>query len=76
MGYLMYAENAETHYMYDRENANGRAELRMYHSQFPDRRMSDHRIFQRSHRQLCETRSLYLIRHDADDNEKLYVVQA
>ncbi|GFY27043.1 uncharacterized protein TNCV_2066641 [Trichonephila clavipes] len=37
----------------------------MYHTQFPDRRMPDHRIFQRLHRQLRETRSFHVIRHDA-----------
>ncbi|GFT28298.1 hypothetical protein TNCV_646191 [Trichonephila clavipes] len=51
--------------MYSRANANGIAELRMYHAQFLDRRMPDHRIFQRLHRQLHETRSFHVTRHDA-----------
>ncbi|GFX72907.1 uncharacterized protein TNCV_1698041 [Trichonephila clavipes] len=46
-------------------NGKGRDALQMYHSQFPDRRMSDHRIFQRLHPQLCETRSFLVTRHDA-----------
>ncbi|GFV17143.1 uncharacterized protein TNCV_3633061 [Trichonephila clavipes] len=37
----------------------------MYHAQFPERRMPDHRIYQRLHRQLRETRSFYVTRHDA-----------
>ncbi|GFU52883.1 hypothetical protein TNCV_1142021 [Trichonephila clavipes] len=61
----MYAKNADMHYMYGRANDNGRAALRMYHAQFPDRRMPDDRIFQRLHCQLCETRSFYVTRHNA-----------
>ncbi|GFW41978.1 hypothetical protein TNCV_6871 [Trichonephila clavipes] len=45
-----YAENADMHYLYIRADGNGRAALRMYHAQFPDRRMPDHRIFHRLHR--------------------------
>ncbi|GFS76753.1 hypothetical protein TNCV_1623061 [Trichonephila clavipes] len=45
MGDLTYAENANMHCMYVRANGNGRAELRMYHVRFPDRRMPDHKIF-------------------------------
>ncbi|GFU92536.1 uncharacterized protein TNCV_4794651 [Trichonephila clavipes] len=37
----------------------------MYYAQFPDRRLPDHRTFQRLYRQLRETRSLHVIRHDA-----------
>ncbi|GFU88705.1 uncharacterized protein TNCV_4443821 [Trichonephila clavipes] len=37
----------------------------MYYAQFPDRRMPDHRIFQRLHRKLRETRSFHVSRHDA-----------
>ncbi|GFV67879.1 hypothetical protein TNCV_926451 [Trichonephila clavipes] len=43
-----------------------RAALQMYHVQLLDRRMPDHRIFQRLHRQLRETHSLPFTRHDAD----------
>ncbi|GFS52950.1 hypothetical protein TNCV_330971 [Trichonephila clavipes] len=53
------------HYMYGRANGNGRAELLMHHAQFSDQRMLDHRIFQRFNRQLRETRSFLVIRHDA-----------
>ncbi|GFV96518.1 hypothetical protein TNCV_1999701 [Trichonephila clavipes] len=38
MGDFMYAKNADMHYMYGRANGNGRAALRVYHGQFPDRR--------------------------------------
>ncbi|GFW27102.1 hypothetical protein TNCV_93281 [Trichonephila clavipes] len=41
---LTYAKKAGMHYMYGCANGNGRAALRMYHSQFPDRRMPYHRI--------------------------------
>ncbi|GFX00335.1 uncharacterized protein TNCV_1273291 [Trichonephila clavipes] len=37
----------------------------MYHAQFPDQRMPDHRIFQRLHRQLRETGLFYVTRYDA-----------
>ncbi|GFV67512.1 uncharacterized protein TNCV_4621921 [Trichonephila clavipes] len=60
-----YAENAGTHYMYGRANEIGSAALRMYHAQFLDRRMPDHRIFQRLQRHLRETRSFHVNRHDA-----------
>ncbi|GFU75613.1 hypothetical protein TNCV_2863281 [Trichonephila clavipes] len=42
---------------------NGRAALRMYQAQFPDRRMPDHRVFQWLHRQLRETHTFQDIRH-------------
>ena len=48
------------HYMYSRENVNGRTALRMHHAQFPDLRMLDHRIFQLLHRQLNETGSIHV----------------
>ncbi|GFW30616.1 hypothetical protein TNCV_455541 [Trichonephila clavipes] len=59
-----YAENADMHYVYGRANGNGRAVIRMYHPQFPDRRMSKQRIFQRLLRQLREVRSFHVTRHD------------
>ncbi|GFT56469.1 DUF4817 domain-containing protein [Trichonephila clavipes] len=65
MGDLTYAENAHMHYVYDSANGNGRAQLRMHHTQFSDRRMPDHIIFQWLHRQLLETRSFHVTRHDA-----------
>ncbi|GFW53749.1 uncharacterized protein TNCV_3938431 [Trichonephila clavipes] len=37
----------------------------MYHAQFPDRRMPDHRIIQRLHHQLRETLSFHIDRYDA-----------
>ncbi|GFY19723.1 hypothetical protein TNCV_4648951 [Trichonephila clavipes] len=64
MEYLTYAENAYMHCMYSRANDNGRAALRMHHAQFSARRMPDHRIFQRLHHQLRETRS-FRTKHDA-----------
>ena len=57
-----YAEKADMHYMYNRANGKGRAALRMYHAQFHDRRMPNHRIFQRLHRQLSETGKFHLTR--------------
>ncbi|GFV50576.1 DUF4817 domain-containing protein [Trichonephila clavipes] len=65
VGDVTYAENAGMHCMYGHANGNGRAALRMYHAQFPDRRMPDHRIFQRLYRQFHETRSFHVTRHDA-----------
>lgn len=65
MGDFTYAEKADMHYMYGRANGNGRAALRMYRAEYPDRRMPDHRIFQRLHRQLCETGAFDVNRHDA-----------
>ncbi|GFX60459.1 hypothetical protein TNCV_1181781 [Trichonephila clavipes] len=53
-GDFTLAEKVDMHYMYDRANGNGRVVLRMYHAQFPDRRMPDHRSFQRLHHQLRE----------------------
>ncbi|GFV63052.1 hypothetical protein TNCV_3700061 [Trichonephila clavipes] len=44
---------------------NYRDALQMYNVQFPDRRMPDHRIFQRFHRPLREMLSFYVTRHDA-----------
>ncbi|GFY20734.1 hypothetical protein TNCV_1119681 [Trichonephila clavipes] len=38
----------------------------MYHAQFTDRRILDHRPFQRLHRLLRETRSLHVTRSDVD----------
>ncbi|GFX62835.1 uncharacterized protein TNCV_3351611 [Trichonephila clavipes] len=46
-------------------HGNGRATLRMYHFQFPDRRMPHHRIFQWLHRQPRVTRSFQVTRYDA-----------
>ncbi|GFU85768.1 DUF4817 domain-containing protein [Trichonephila clavipes] len=65
MGDFTYTKNADMHYMYDRTNGNGRAALRTYLAQFPDRRMPDHKVFQRLYRRLCETRSFLVIRHDS-----------
>ncbi|GFW67894.1 hypothetical protein TNCV_3872241 [Trichonephila clavipes] len=65
MGDFITVVNAPMLYMYGRANGNGRAALRMYHAQFPDRRMPDHEIFQSLHCQLRETRSFYVTRHDA-----------
>ncbi|GFV90895.1 hypothetical protein TNCV_3616571 [Trichonephila clavipes] len=71
MGDFTYAENADMHYRYGSANGNGRADLRMHVVQFFDRRMPDHRIFQRLHRQLrCTTPDMILV------DEELYVVQA
>ncbi|GFV35010.1 uncharacterized protein TNCV_3026001 [Trichonephila clavipes] len=60
-----YAVNADMHYMYGHVNDNSRAALRMYHTQFPDRRMPDHRIFQGLHRQLREISSFHITTRDA-----------
>ncbi|GFX12008.1 hypothetical protein TNCV_2997921 [Trichonephila clavipes] len=58
MGDFTYAENADMHY--DLEKGNGRDALRMYRSQFPNRRILVHRIFQRLHHQLRETRLFHV----------------
>ncbi|GFU75543.1 uncharacterized protein TNCV_2862581 [Trichonephila clavipes] len=65
MGNLTYTENAGMHFLYGRTNGNGRSTLWMYPVQFPDRRMPDHRFFQRLHRQLRETLSFLFTKHDA-----------
>ncbi|GFT74710.1 hypothetical protein TNCV_562591 [Trichonephila clavipes] len=48
------------HYMYDSVNGD-----KVYLAQFPGRQMLDHRVFQRLHRQLRETRLFQATRHDA-----------
>ncbi|GFX29476.1 uncharacterized protein TNCV_4498711 [Trichonephila clavipes] len=71
MGDLSYAKNANMHVckmqicMYGGVNGNSRAALRKYHAQFPDRRMPNHSIFQRIHRQLRKERLFHVTRHDA-----------
>ncbi|GFU96735.1 hypothetical protein TNCV_839601 [Trichonephila clavipes] len=71
IGYAIYyfkcqlSEAADMHYINGRVDCNGRAALRMNYEKFPDRRMPDHRIFQRLHRQLSEPRSFHVTRHDA-----------
>ncbi|GFU50239.1 uncharacterized protein TNCV_300741 [Trichonephila clavipes] len=65
MGGFTYSENADMHYMYGRANGNDRSAQRMYHAQFPDQRLPDHRIFQQFHRQLREIGSFHVTRHDA-----------
>ncbi|GFV43283.1 hypothetical protein TNCV_9811 [Trichonephila clavipes] len=75
MGDFTNAENEDMYYIYAHANGNDRAERRMYHAQFPYQRMPDHRIFQRLHRKLHETRFFHVIRHDAVV-EELYAVQA
>ncbi|GFW24072.1 hypothetical protein TNCV_4951161 [Trichonephila clavipes] len=52
--------------MHSRTNDNSRAALRRYHEQFPNRRILNHRMFQGLHRQLRETHSFHVTRHDAD----------
>ncbi|GFU45796.1 hypothetical protein TNCV_4210941 [Trichonephila clavipes] len=74
MGNLLYAKNANKHYMYGLANGNGRATLPMYRKQFPDRRMLDHRIFLQLHRQISETRTFHITRRDAMF-KKLYAVR-
>ncbi|GFU97874.1 hypothetical protein TNCV_1103821 [Trichonephila clavipes] len=53
--------HVDVYFIYGCANGNGRAAIRMY----PDRRMPDHRFFQRLHRQLREARMLHVTRHDA-----------
>ncbi|GFX38055.1 hypothetical protein TNCV_3836541 [Trichonephila clavipes] len=45
-GKLYVSKKADIHYTYGRTNGNGRAALRTYQGQFPDRRMLDHKILQ------------------------------
>ncbi|GFU74982.1 hypothetical protein TNCV_3752331 [Trichonephila clavipes] len=73
MGDFTYAKNADMHYIYGIENGNFRAELRMHHAQFSDRRMPNHRILQQLHRQLRETRSFHTTRHQV--NKDLYAIR-
>ncbi|GFU55375.1 hypothetical protein TNCV_200371 [Trichonephila clavipes] len=47
-----YAEKADMHRMYIRANGIDRTAQRMYHAQFSDRRIPDHRTFQWLHCQL------------------------
>ncbi|GFU42850.1 hypothetical protein TNCV_3140261 [Trichonephila clavipes] len=65
MGDFTFRDNADMHYLNVRANGNVRTALRMYHAQFPDRRIPDDRIFQRLHRQLRETHSFHVTRQDA-----------
>ncbi|GFU21373.1 hypothetical protein TNCV_757741 [Trichonephila clavipes] len=65
IGNFTYADNVDMRYMYDSVNGKGRNTLRMYQAQFLDRRMPYHRISQRFHRQLPETRSFHVTRHNA-----------
>ncbi|GFX50980.1 hypothetical protein TNCV_2733311 [Trichonephila clavipes] len=74
MGDFMHAEIADMHHMYGRANGNGRVALRMYHAQFSDRQMPDHRIFQWLHPQLRETRPFHVARHSTGI-KKVYTVQ-
>ena len=37
----------------------------MYRTEYPDRRMQDHRIFQRLHHLLCKTGAFNVNRHEA-----------
>ncbi|GFU42945.1 hypothetical protein TNCV_3140991 [Trichonephila clavipes] len=63
VGDLTYAD---MHFTYGCANGNSTAALRMYHVQFPDRRLPDHRIFQwLLHCQLRKLRSFHVTRHDA-----------
>ncbi|GFV66285.1 transposable element Tcb1 transposase [Trichonephila clavipes] len=72
MGDLTYGEKGGMHYMYGRSNGTGRAVLRMYHAQFPDRRMLNHRICQRLHRQFRETLSFRFTRYDAGQQRAVH----
>ncbi|GFW39739.1 uncharacterized protein TNCV_4522291 [Trichonephila clavipes] len=65
MGDFTFVEKADMHYMHGHANGNDRAALQIYYAQFSDRRMPDHRFFQRLYRQHRETRSFYVTRHDA-----------
>ncbi|GFT92862.1 hypothetical protein TNCV_740311 [Trichonephila clavipes] len=64
MGDFTYVKKADMNYKYGCANVNGKAAFQMYHAQFLDRRMPDHRIFQRLHRRLRETRSFHVTRCD------------
>lgn len=59
------AEKADIHYMYGAANGNAVAAQRLYRERFPQRPVPDRRIFQRVHRQLCETGSFHADRRDA-----------
>ncbi|GFT89249.1 uncharacterized protein TNCV_4385621 [Trichonephila clavipes] len=65
MGEFTFVENAHMHYMYGRTNGNGKAALRMYHVQFPDRRMPNHKIFQLLQRSHLQRLSFYVTKYDA-----------
>ena len=60
MGVFIYAEKADMHYMHDSANGHSRDMLQMYHVQFHDQRILDHRIFQQLHCQLSEADSFHL----------------
>ncbi|GFY02471.1 hypothetical protein TNCV_3503521 [Trichonephila clavipes] len=74
-GDFPHAENAGMHYIYSHVNGNSSAALRMYRTQFPDRRMPNHRIFQWLHRPLRKTR-LFTSPDMMLVDEELYAVQA
>ncbi|KAF8771229.1 hypothetical protein HNY73_018676 [Argiope bruennichi] len=57
MRYFTNSEKADMHLMYGADNGNGRAELRCYQKRFLSRRMPNHKMFERLHRQLYENGS-------------------
>ncbi|GFV08464.1 hypothetical protein TNCV_2936801 [Trichonephila clavipes] len=78
MGDSTFAKNANIQYMYGRANGNGRSVLRIYiyYAQLHDRRMPDHRIFQRLHRQLRVKHVRSTLPNMMLVDEELYLVQA
>ncbi|GIY19795.1 hypothetical protein CDAR_365711 [Caerostris darwini] len=65
-----YDAKADMHCLYSSANGNGRAALRMYHEQFPDRRMPDH-ILRPLHRQQG---SFHVTRYDAGLRTTVYIL--
>lgn len=55
---------ADMSLMYGVANFNGRAALSLYRERFPNSTMTNHKIFPRLHRKLCENGSIHDRRQD------------
>lgn len=55
--------------MYIHANGNGKAELQIYHEEFPERRMLDHTNFERLHPHLRETVFVHVAKTKLVDEE-------
>lgn len=57
MGDFTNSEKADMHLIYGAANRNGRVAPRLYQERFPNSRMTNHKMFERLHRHLCENGS-------------------
>lgn len=61
---------------FDRVGSNGRAEIRMNLKQFTDGQIQNHSMFQRLHRQLCQTALSTASPERSLVDQEMYTVQA